>query len=625
MLIPQETVTFLTLRPLLGGAAALALLLPCAAPAQDRSLMANEPRVALVIGNSLYTVSPLKNPTNDADDIAQALQALNFRVTRLINATNRQMVEAINAFGQELRKGGVGLFFFAGHGVQNRGRNYLIPVGANISSEDQLEFESVDANRVLAAMEAAGNRVNIVILDACRDNPYARSFRSASRGLAQMEAARGSFIAFATAPGSTAADGTGRNGLYTQHLLRSLKEPDSDIDKVFRRVTAEVSRASAGRQVPWIAHSLTGDFYFRLEIKVPASAPGAIADPRADDRALWETVKDSNNADELRAYLEQFPNGLFAGVARTRLKTLTSGKPPAQVATITPPAPVAAPPSIATALADSLQGLAPGTVFRDCDDCPEMVVIPAGSFTMGAPASEQGGSTERPLHEVTISRKFAAGKFEVTRREFARFVAETRHSTSGGCHFWTGTNWELAVSNDWRIPGFSQTDRDPVTCVNSQDAKAYTQWLSTRTGKTYRLLTEAEWEYVARAGTTTPFNTGLNINPTQANYNTTQTYAGSVRGPYRRQTVAVGSFQSNAFGLYDAHGNVWEWTEDCWNANYQGAPSDGSAWTSGDCAQRVLRGGSWNNGPQYLRSADRGGSTASVRGSSFGFRLARTD
>lgn len=203
----------------------------------------------------------------------------------------------------------------------------------------------------------------------------------------QMESACGSFIAFATAPGSTAADGAGRNGLYTQYLLQSLQQPDSDIDKVFRRVTADVSKATSGRQVPWIAHSLTGNFYFRLEIKVPASALGAIVDPRADDRALWATVKDSNNPDELRAYLEQFPNGLFAAVARARMKSLAStGRPPAapapptQVSTIAPPTTAAAPPSPAAALGDSLKGLTSSTAFRDCDDCSEMVVIPAGTF-----------------------------------------------------------------------------------------------------------------------------------------------------------------------------------------------------------------------------------------------------
>jgi uncharacterized caspase-like protein len=173
------------------------------------------------------------------------------------------MVEAINAFGQELRKGGVGLFDFAGHGVQSRARNFLIPVDARIQGEAQLEFDTVDANRVLAAMDDAGNRVNLLILDACGDNPFARSFRSAGRGLAQMEAAQGTSIAFATGPGAVALDGEGRNGVYTHHLLQSLRHPDSDIDKVFRRVTADVARAGAGKQVPWVSSSLTGDFSFR--------------------------------------------------------------------------------------------------------------------------------------------------------------------------------------------------------------------------------------------------------------------------------------------------------------------------------------------------------------------------
>ncbi len=310
----------------------LGLLTACAAHAQDRGLMAREQRVALVVGNSAYQAGPLRNPANDADDMAAALQGLGFRVTKLKNASNREMVEAINRFGQELRKGGVGLFFFAGHGVQSRGRNFLIPIGANIGAEEQLEFESVDANRVLAAMDAAGNRVNIIILDACRDNPYARSFRSGSRGLAQMEAARGSLVAFATGPGSVASDGTGRNGLYTQHLLESLNHPDSDIDKVFRRVTADVTRSSGNKQVPWKSDSLTGEFYFKPSgsSNLAFAAPTTIVpqtDPRADDRALWESVKDSNNAAELQAYLDQFPNGIFSGVARARIKMLAALQP----------------------------------------------------------------------------------------------------------------------------------------------------------------------------------------------------------------------------------------------------------------------------------------------------------
>jgi PQQ-dependent catabolism-associated CXXCW motif protein len=303
-----------------------AMAMPAITPvAYGADAVANEPRVALVIGNSAYKFDPLKNPANDADDMAKTLQSLGFHVTLKKDATHRQMIEAIGDFGRQIKKGGVGLFYFAGHGVQSKGRNFLVPVNAVVTSESELEFETVDANRMLAAMDDAGNRLNIVILDACRNNPFARSFRSASRGLAQMDAAQGSYIAFATAPGSVAADGTGNNGLYTEQLLKSLREPNTDIHRVFTRVTADVSRLTGGRQVPWTASSLTGDFSFR-----PAQQ-----DQRADDRALWDSVKDSKNPAELEAYIEQFPKGLFVSVARARLKSLTA-QPPTQVATIAP-------------------------------------------------------------------------------------------------------------------------------------------------------------------------------------------------------------------------------------------------------------------------------------------------
>src|SRR5262245_35700107 len=214
--------SFSRARPRTGRGALLAvliaLLLAGGAAAQGKSDVASEPRVALVIGNSSYAVGPLKNPVNDAEDMAKVLRTLGFRVTLRQNATHRQMIEAIGELGRQLKAGGVGLFYFAGHGVQSRGRNYLIPVNADISSDSQLEFDGGDAKPHLGAMDEAGNRVNLLILDACRDNPVARSVRSATRGLAQMEAAQGTYIAFATAPGSVALDGAGRNGLYTHYL-----------------------------------------------------------------------------------------------------------------------------------------------------------------------------------------------------------------------------------------------------------------------------------------------------------------------------------------------------------------------------------------------------------------------
>src|SRR5215470_15807860 len=233
----------------------LRLTPPAAAPAAEQ-------RVALVIGNGQYKDSPLLNPVNDARAIGEALSRAGFRVVQKENIGRAEMQLALRDFGDSLKAGGVGLFYFAGHGVQVKGRNYLVPVDASIEREDEVAYNSIDAGQVLDKMETANNRLNIVILDACRNNPFARSFRSSSAGLAQMEAPVGTFIAFATAPGSVASDGQGNNGLYTQHLLRAMLRPGVKIEDVFKDVRAGVRRDSNGKQVPWENTSLEGDFVF---------------------------------------------------------------------------------------------------------------------------------------------------------------------------------------------------------------------------------------------------------------------------------------------------------------------------------------------------------------------------
>ena len=241
-----------------------------------------------------------------------------------------------------------------------------------------------------------------------------------------------------------------------------------------------------------------------------------------------------------------------------------------------------------------------GRVFRDCPDCPEMVVVPARSFRMGSPGDEEGRfDNEGPVHGVTISRAFTVGRHEVTRGEFGRFVSATGRDMSGGCVVWTGKEWKTESGRSWRSPGFGQTERDPAVCVSWEDAKAYVKWLSSRTGKAYRLLSESEWEYAARAGTSTRYSWGDGIGKNRANC------AGCGSRWDSRSTAPVGSFAANGFGLHDMHGNVWEWVEDCWNGRYDGAPRDGSAWLAGDCGKRVLRGGSWYHDPRYLRAANR--------------------
>ena len=229
---------------------------------QTGELLASQTKVALVIGNSSYSDSPLTNPVNDAQDMATTLENLGFEVFVYTDLNRKRMREVIRSFGEKLKKHDVGLFYFAGHGVQIKGRNYLVPVSSDVHSADEVEDESIDAGSVLRKMETAGNAVNIVILDACRNNPFARSFRNLEQGLARMDGPVGSFIAYATAPGSVAADGKGRNGIYTQHLLTALQHPGFTIEQTFKQVRNAVRHDTEGQQIPWESSSLTGEFAF---------------------------------------------------------------------------------------------------------------------------------------------------------------------------------------------------------------------------------------------------------------------------------------------------------------------------------------------------------------------------
>ncbi len=267
----------------------------------------------------------------------------------------------------------------------------------------------------------------------------------------------------------------------------------------------------------------------------------------------------------------------------------------------------------------------PGAEFRDGEGLPLMVTLPKGRFQMGSPETERGRqAAEGPVHEVEIGYSLAVGKYPVTVGEFRRFIEATGHDTGSSIRVLMGSNWQDTPGRSWHDPGFFQDDRHPVTCVNWDDAQAYASWITKLTGKPYRLLSEAEWEYAARAGTATPFSFGKTISTLQANYNGDATYLAGVKGEYRAATTPAGSFPANGFGLCDMHGNVCEWTEDCSNHTYEGAPRNGSAWTSGNCSFRVFRGGSWNNVPQILRSASRSWNPAANRYSNIGFRVART-
>lgn len=282
-----------------------------------------------------------------------------------------------------------------------------------------------------------------------------------------------------------------------------------------------------------------------------------------------------------------------------------------------------------------------GETFRDCADCPQMTVVPAGTFQMGAPDGEPGRfANEGPVHTVTIPRPFAIGTFNVTVEEYRAFVEATGHNTSDQCRILQSRDLVTTAGPNWRNPNFWQTDSHPVVCLRWDDVQAYIGWLNQRTGSAvYRLPSEAEWEYAARAGSTTAFHWGDEMTRDRANYGLDalefETDADGVRSPYFEPradgadhweyTSPVDAFPPNPFGLHDMAGNVWQLTQDCWHPDYNGAPQDGSAWISEECPARVARGGSWLKPPIGERSAKRGIVEADdlAGNHEFGFRVAR--
>ena len=274
-----------------------------------------------------------------------------------------------------------------------------------------------------------------------------------------------------------------------------------------------------------------------------------------------------------------------------------------------------------------------GSVFRDCAGCPDMVVVPPGRFVMGTPDSDSerwSAEREGPQHAVDIPRAFALGRYEITRAQYGAFAAETGQALSTGCLQWVGGAWVNNPALDWRNPGFAQGEDEPVVCVPWRDAQAYVAWLAAKTGRPYRLSSEAEWEYAARAGTTTTRFWGDSIDDgcRYGNIGDRSMHRELDLEPWAdcddgyARTAPVGRFLPNAFGLYDMLGNVWEWTADCWHEGYAGAPTDGSAWTGGDCLQRVNRGAGWNSHVRNVRVSNRGSYTP-VPYETVGFRIAR--
>lgn len=526
-----------------------------------------EARIALVIGNSKYQTTgwALINPENDARLMKQSLESVGFSVTMLLNADEDQMEDAFAAHGARLRGAGadaIGLIYFAGHGIQSEGYNYLIPVDANARTEQDVWAQAPRLGQALQHVRAAGNGVNFVILDACRNNPLPSSSRSAgSGGLAPVARSRGLLVSYSTEPGFTATDGDGKNSPYTLALANIIGQDGLIAEQVFKRVADQVNQATGGAQTPFYNSGLIGEDFCFGDCSRPA--------PPIDTTSI---------------------RVVSGGVGR-------------DVSDATTP----------TVAVDAPETESDFSTFVDCETCPEMTVIPSGTFTMGSPESEYRRiDNEGPQREVSIAR-FATGKFEVTFGQYAACRAD------GGCE-------QHDPTENFRKDVLWMGTNRPVMLVSAKDADAYVAWLNTKVdGAPYRLLTEAEWEYAARAGTDTAFATGPDISSAQANYNGQRSYSNEpVDGVYLRRPVDVGSYDPNAFGLYDMHGNVAEITADCYRNSYEGLPTDGSAVPGNPNCSRAVRGGDFTKVPSYVRSAKRDSEPASRRMEELGFRVAKS-
>jgi formylglycine-generating enzyme required for sulfatase activity len=513
-------------------------------------------RIALVIGNESYpdASTPLSTTIKDARTLAEEFRRSEFEVDLKENVGKEDMQRAIDAFTGKIRSGTVALFYFSGYGIQVARQTYLLPVNAQVWTEAEVRRDGISVDALLAEMNRKGAKVKIIILDAARRNPFERRFRASAAGLAALDAPDGTLALYSAAPGKVINDSTGANSLFVGELIKELRSPNLTAEEVFNRARIGVSRASNNEQVPWVASSLVEEFYFgssRAVAATPAPAPAPTPAPAPAPAAA------------------------------------TPAPAPA-------PAPAAKPAQqqASTAPDPGRTEFKPGDLFRDCTDCTELVVVPAGSFDMGS-ASEY----ENPTHRVNISKPFAIGRNEVTFGEWDKCVDD------GGCKY-------RPDDRDW-----GRGDR-PVINVSWLDAKAFATWLSQKTGKTYRLPSEAEWEYAARGGTTTPYWWGRDVGSRQANCRECNSGEG-------QKTTPVGTYKANPFGLNDTAGNVAEWIEDCWNDNYRGAPNNGAAWTTGQCRLRVLRGGAFDSQAKYLRSMARFRYDADVRFIANGFRVVR--
>gem|GEM_PF-2019587 len=513
-------------------------------------------RIALIIGNGAYKYSALINPVNDARAMQKVLESVGFTVIEKENLNRQEMNDAIVSFGRRLSGASVGLFFYAGHGVQLSGKNYLIPVGASFTDEKEVMQKAIDANLVINQMGGeSARRTNIIILDACRVTSLFRSFRGGRQGLAHMDAPVGTLIAYSTGPGREAVDGPGTNSCYTAELIKEIPKPGLRLEDVFNRVRKAVRLKTNGQQVPWESTSLEGAFYF-----------------------------------------------------------LPSGERPVMAAEAAPtPAYQTAPPKQA---AKPVLQKADDEIWVEPTTGMEFVWTPKGCYRMGCGAG--GGACEEdevPVHKVCVD-SFWMGRYEVSNEQFLAFINDLDGRGPAGESWFKTKNDDvnspiIGSIGNFQIEG--KYRKHPVIGVSWYGAKAFMTWLSNKTGKTFDLPTEAQWEYACRScGQPEMYSGGNDI-----------LRLGWTSGA---TALPVASKSSNGIGIFDMSGNVWEWTrdvykKDAYNTHVLNNPVEMYASDTGSGASRVIRGGSFRYEGAHARCSNRGSHRIAGQTRDLGFRV----
>ena len=621
----------------------VSIIAPPTGRAED--VPASARKLALVIGNDAYANVPrLANAVSDSRAIAEELRGLGFKVMAFEDLNRDAMNDAITNFIDRL-KGNVGFFYFSGHGMQIKNENFLLPTDIRALREQHIVDNAISLSALTERIGEAKAELAVLIIDACRDNPFrtlaVRGVGSA-RGLARAAdpplGSHGFIIVFSAGANQQALDRLGPNdrdpnGLFVRELLPAMRQPGLSIHEIVYRARDSVAikaKQVDHDQTPAIYDQFIGKFYLIPPSQtaslpalpppvVPPVKPEVVAPPPGspvlvleplDRQPMRVTAKAANLREaptvNSKRVLELTFDTAVTAIGKVAVRDQMWFKVLAPEATEgfvlgsllrddVRPAPIPMPDvqskNASVTVTTVYQGpFAPGTRFKDCPDCPAMVVAPAGTYTMG-------DDFNVPKHSVNVPA-FAIGQFEVTFDEFDACVR------AQGCrHNPSDKGWGRG--------------RQPVIDVSYEDAKEYADWLSALTSLSYRLPSEAEWEYAARAGSDKRFHTGVDFPSKAGNCsNCGSQWDG-------KQPAPVGSFKPNAFGLYDAHGNVWELTADCYNSSYDKAPADGSAWTGGDCAYRMRRGGSWYDYQTYSRSAYRYYLGTGERDNRTGFRVVR--